>query len=290
MSAQEFVTPDMLEVLAKVQSDPKSKLFAHGIQLGPAQTTTQPITGKEPFLSAAERKLIRAYREQVEAFLYARAFSAVRDSDWGQMKLVNPKADCSLGPDKDTARSVAQKLPGVSSDLVERVVSKGDPVEDLKLSLALIPSDRARIVLGLAYQSVGRNALAIESLATVERSSSPRGSRAIAAANRALFYWDQGEYLRAAKAYCSSLLLNPVDGRVGVFTLTSSLASGDMRLASVADEILVASESAFSPLGTREALRTSDAQGAKAKITNASLKGFCGKSQTSQQVLQFLLD
>ncbi|MBL4772013.1 MAG: hypothetical protein JKY61_12950 [Planctomycetes bacterium] len=290
MSAQDPVTQDMLEVLAKVQSDPQSKLFAQGIQLGPAQSTEQPLTGKEPFLSAAERKLIRAYREQVEGFLYARAFRSVRDSEWGQAKLVNSNADCAASADAECVAGAARKLSSVNQDICSVIMSTGDPVGDLKLALNLLPSSRARIVLGLAYQSVGRLAPAIEVLASVESLGSSDYNRAIAAANRALLYWDQAEYVRAAKAYGASLSSNPSDGRVAIFTLISSLASGRLDLVAGAEKILIALESGFVGQDLRSALRTSDVQGAKRLVSATALKGFRPKSQTGQQVLQFFLD
>ncbi len=290
MSPQDLVTQDMLEVLAQVQTDPQSKLFAKGVKLGGPQSTEQPLTGKEPFLSAAERKLIRAHRERVEAFLYARAFGHVRDSEWGQKKLVNSNADCSESVDSESAMGAAHKLKLSQPSLLERVMASGDPIGDLTLALALRPSSKARIVLGLAYQAAERPSRAIDVLASVERSSASTINRAIASANRALLHWDQADYVQAARAYRGSLLVNPADGRVAVFSMVSSLASGRLELALDTEKMLKAMESSFSSTDIRDALLTSDVQGAKSVVLDPTLQGFRPKSQTSQQVLQFFID
>lgn len=290
MSSQDLITQDMLEVLAKVQTDPQSKLFARGIKLGAPQSTEQPLTGKEPFLSAAERKLIRAHRERVEAFLYARAFGQVRDSEWGQKKLVNSNADSQGSTDSASAKEAAHKLKELNPDLLERVTSSGDPIADLKLALAIRPSSKARIVLGLAFQAANRPVPAINVLASVEHSLGSPINRAIAAANRALLHWDQAHYVQAALAYRGSLSVNPTDGRVAAFSLVSSLASGDLELVLETERMFGAIEPNFAISDIQDALRTSDEQGARDVVPDSILQSFCPKSQTSQQVLQFLIE
>ena len=82
-------TEDMLAVLAEVENDPRSKFFGRNAKIGQPPVLDSPLTGGEPFLTRAERKLVRAYREELEYKCYSRGvFQLCRDR-WVREKVVN---------------------------------------------------------------------------------------------------------------------------------------------------------------------------------------------------------
>ncbi len=237
MSSQDLITQDMLEVLAQVQTDPQSKLFAKGIKLGAPQSTEQPLTGKEPFLSAAERKLIRAHRERVEAFLYARADKALLDSEWGKRILLNRDEAC---PTQAALGSKPVVSCSLGTSVRARLAGNGDPVADLCIALSLRPSTRGRILLALAYMSKGRYQAASLQLASPSQGEAlSRPDRVLTLLNQGLLAWEKGRIAEVVSSYAQAKRFVPNDFLSCSMALVAALKTGQEELIRTADQSLV---------------------------------------------------
>ncbi|MFT5198920.1 MAG: hypothetical protein ACI87O_001580, partial [Planctomycetota bacterium] len=174
-------TPDMLAVLAEVERNPRSILLRPKATLGAPPTYNEQVTGSEPFMTSAERKLIRAYREEVAEFLYYRGQSILLETNWANARIVDLAEaqlrikETSVGPSR--FQQLSRALAGKSA-LLRKAVESVDidrPLECFVLSNRLLPKDSSKIMIGTTHIEMGSYASAEVILSQVLSSASCLG-------------------------------------------------------------------------------------------------------------------
>ncbi|MBL4770609.1 MAG: hypothetical protein JKY61_05595 [Planctomycetes bacterium] len=196
----------MLAILAEVESNPNSKFLKLPIHLGNPGTHTQTLTGTETFLTSAEKKLVRSYREEAAEFLYFRGVESLTNSTWGRGSIVNRVARVSKGEVRYFSEQKWNKLDQalVEMGILEKsslVESRSmTPVSMFTLANRLLPKSAYTVMLGSAQLEEGNLQGAAQRFKQVLHSPKTRVTP-FAAENLGLLYWQCKDYRRAAMAY-----------------------------------------------------------------------------------------
>ncbi len=216
-------TPDMLAILAEVEANPRSKFLKLPLRLGNPGAYSETLTGSETFLTSAEKKLVRSYREELVAWLYYRAMGLMADEPVAKAELFDTeqmmrRSERAVHP----SRNAEGLRRGWSQHGVGEFPRLECPISCLQGSLRLMDKAAIPSLLALAEIQAGRHSRALAHLEIVMQGTAGPNLKSKTASNLGLLYWRTREYGSASKAYAWAANLNPGNVRATMFALISA--------------------------------------------------------------------
>jgi len=237
-------TPEVLEVLAEVERAPRSKLLRPPLQLGPGNLGIETWTGGEPFLSSAERKLVRAFREELETYVFYIGQAKMLESQWSKDSMINHAVSSK------EARSHIGRMKRPSIDAASRRLwgngSGGFAHENIRdqwqgpnryfrIAYSLIRRVSTRTMCGLACTNSGQPAMAEREFRSVLHSNAPPLHRSIAGLNLGLLYWESQRFRDASRAYLWAFSIDGDRTSALYWAVGSAFFSGDTKTLATAE-------------------------------------------------------
>lgn len=209
--------PEVVHLLAEVVADPRSCL-----NRAPRKPVAQwvvrregPVSASEPFMSRAERHLIRVHREEVAHLLYQECQRAVLRGSIGPhlVQRISPECRVCL-PSKDLWSRRARRLRNTALFETNREVfslqSNNRPLKTetalqfASASLRLVPRDSTRIWLGLAMLQLSWAHSALQVFGDVLKNSTVQLYRALAHLDSGLACLTLGQLRESRNHYRAS--------------------------------------------------------------------------------------
>lgn len=218
MSAHPTIDPELLELLREISADPKSRLMKLATQGVDTRIglRERPISGGEPFLTRAERHLVREHREQVAYLLYKaaqRAILAAPQEESLVLRKSAPGMDVEVPAAQWFGSQLSRALAAVPADDealnmiglfdgdLREATSSGYGAKLTAAQLRLCPRDSARNHMAMSQVLQGRQREGIEGYKDILRSRPSSTCRSIASQNLAFEHLLDGELRPALDLY-----------------------------------------------------------------------------------------
>jgi tetratricopeptide (TPR) repeat protein len=222
-------TPDMLAILAEIEANPRSTFLKLPVRMGNPGTFAETLTGSETFLTSAEKKLVRSYRDELETWLYYRAMRLMAEAPGVEAELLDAEdmlSTASSVVQVDNEEIILGKFWQRSKSRTPLLIDTARDCIQTGLRLIALPS--TQVLQAVEAERAGRFGIAHAILVRVLHSKARPEIRAYAANNLGWLYWKTGDYASAGEAYRWAAILDPALVAARVFSLVSSGIAGDV--------------------------------------------------------------